>query len=88
MSAPIAFEVHSVGKRYAEVTALTDLSLQIGQGERVALVGSSGAGKTTLLYLLAGVIVPDQGIVRAYGHDMAALRSPRERAELVGIMHQ
>jgi ABC-type polysaccharide/polyol phosphate transport system ATPase subunit len=44
-----------------EVRALHDLNLQIGQGERVGIIGHNGAGKSTLLRLLAGIYTPTSG---------------------------
>ena len=50
-----------VSKAFGDVRALEDVSLTIGEGEIVGLVGSNGAGKTTLLRLLAGVYRPTGG---------------------------
>jgi phosphonate transport system ATP-binding protein len=47
--------------------ALSDITLSIGQGEQVALIGPSGAGKTTLLHTLAGAHRPDAGELSAFG---------------------
>lgn len=47
--------------------ALSDVTLSIGQGEQIALIGPSGAGKTTLLHTLAGAIEPDAGDFSAFG---------------------
>jgi phosphonate transport system ATP-binding protein len=49
--------------------ALTDMKLEIGQGEQVALIGPSGAGKTTLLHTLACAHQPNAGELRAFGVD-------------------
>ena len=49
------------------VTALTDINLEIRDGERIGLVGHNGAGKTTLLRVLAGVYPPTKGEVRVVG---------------------
>jgi nitrate/nitrite transport system ATP-binding protein len=54
--------------RRAEV--LEDITLEIEQGEFVAVVGYSGAGKTTLMSLLAGLIEPDSGSIKLKGKEM------------------
>ena len=56
--------VETVRKRYATVTALDGVSLEIGHGEIFALLGPNGAGKSTLLRMLAGIIPPDEGRIR------------------------
>lgn len=54
-----------------DVTAVRDVSLQIDQGQYVALVGKSGSGKSTLLNLLGGLDRPSSGQVRYRGQDLA-----------------
>ena len=49
---------------------LEDITLDIEQGEFVAVIGYSGAGKTTLMSLLAGLIKPDKGTIKLHGKDM------------------
>jgi ABC-type multidrug transport system ATPase subunit len=52
------------------VTVLNDITLSAEPGEIVALLGPNGAGKTTLLKILAGLVLPDAGRVRFFGHDV------------------
>ncbi len=77
-----------ISKIYPGVVALAPLSLEIRREERVAIVGPSGSGKTTLLHLLGGVIQPDQGRVVIDGRNMSSMASGREKASLVGMIHQ
>lgn len=60
-----------VAKQYpGDVTALTDVSMEIGEGELVYLAGPSGAGKSTLLKLIAGIERPSAGLLLVSGQDM------------------
>jgi putative ABC transport system ATP-binding protein len=72
-----AIQVSDVAKTYplsaGEVVAVDHLSLEIAQGEFVAVVGRSGSGKTTLLNLLAGIDRPTSGMVHAAGADLGSL---------------
>jgi putative ABC transport system ATP-binding protein len=85
----------SVSKVYdgagAQVTALANVSLEIRQGEFVALMGPSGCGKSTLLHLIAGVDVPTSGEVWVDRRDLTRL-SDRAlslfRRDRVGIVYQ
>jgi multiple sugar transport system ATP-binding protein len=52
-----------VSKRYRDVVAVRDLSIEIADGELLAVVGPSGCGKTTMLRLIAGLEVPDEGTI-------------------------
>ncbi|MCB1274094.1 MAG: sugar ABC transporter ATP-binding protein, partial [Leucobacter sp.] len=54
-------EIDGISKRYPGVTALSDVSMTIGQGEVLALAGENGSGKSTLMKILAGHIQPDDG---------------------------
>ncbi len=63
-------EVDSITTRYGAITALHDASLEVHQGELVALVGPNGAGKTTLLNTVAGLLRPATGSVRFDGNDI------------------
>ena len=72
MSVP-ALEFRDVTKRFGAVTAVTAVSLTFEPGTFVALVGASGSGKSTLLKTVNRLIVPDEGVVRFEGEDVASL---------------
>jgi multiple sugar transport system ATP-binding protein len=59
-----------VTKRFGDLTALDDLSLEIADGELMVLLGPTGAGKTTTLRLIAGLERPDAGHVTIGGRDI------------------
>ena len=64
-------EVTALAKRYGDVLALRDLTVNVGEGECLVLLGRNGAGKTTALRCMAGVLVPSAGSVRVDGLDAA-----------------
>jgi putative ABC transport system ATP-binding protein len=74
-----------------ELTIVSDVTLQIGAGETVALVGASGAGKSTLLAMLAGLDVPSTGQVWLDGQELTQLDEDARaalRANRVGFVFQ
>lgn len=72
------FAVHNVTYRYHEVTALDGLTLSIGQGQRIALLGANGSGKSTLLRVLDGLYFPDRGSVTFCGEPLTEERLREE----------
>ena len=66
-------QLADVTKRYAEVTAVDDLSFSVDEGEFLTLLGPSGSGKTTTLMLIAGFIAPDRGQVYLNDRDVTNL---------------
>lgn len=70
--------IRGVTKSFGEAVAVSDLDLEIKDGEFVVLLGPTGAGKTTTLRLIAGLDRPDNGTIRIAGHDATTL-SPAER---------
>ncbi|WP_271407822.1 ABC transporter ATP-binding protein [Pseudomonas sp. Q1-7] len=74
-----------------DLTILHDLSLSLGKGDSLAIVGSSGSGKSTLLGLLAGLDLPSAGEVQLAGRALSGLdedQRARVRAEHVGFVFQ
>ena len=65
-----SIELSGVSRAFGEVRAVTELSLQVADGEFLVLLGPSGAGKTTTLRLVAGLERPDAGRVRMDGRDI------------------
>lgn len=87
-TAPAALELDGVSVRYGPVEALTDVSIRIAAGERVAIVGRSGAGKSTIARLACGLASPAKGRVATLGVEMSALKGKelrmlRQRLHLV-----
>jgi putative ABC transport system ATP-binding protein len=81
----------ALGREAARVHILKDLSLHIGRGEAIGLVGPSGSGKSTLLMVMAGLERPDSGSVVIAGNDLGVLdedRLARFRGRNVGIVFQ
>ncbi len=73
------------------LTILQDVSLQVEQGESIALVGVSGAGKSTLMTLLAGLDTPSTGEIELLGQPLSQLDDDARaalRAESIGFVFQ
>ncbi|MEV4375940.1 ABC transporter ATP-binding protein [Streptosporangium sp. NPDC049644] len=76
-------KITGVSRRFGDVTALSDVSLEIRQGEFFALLGPSGCGKTTLLRILAGFESPDEGTVTLDGDDLLGRAAHRRPVNLM-----
>ena len=81
-------EMEGISKRFPGVVALDNVSLTVGTGEIVALIGENGAGKSTLMKILGGAISRDAGTVRIDGQPVE-IRTPREASALgIEFIHQ
>jgi branched-chain amino acid transport system ATP-binding protein len=69
----LLLDVQSVTKRFGGFSALTDVSLQVHEGERLGLIGPNGSGKTTLINCLAGVLGTDGGRIFFQGTEITTL---------------
>ncbi len=83
-----AFSLEGISKRFGEVTALDNVSLELHEGEVLGLIGQNGSGKSTIMKVMAGLHRPDTGIIRVGGKTVQ-LRSPLEAARAgIGLVHQ
>ena len=67
-------ELAHLSRRFGSTMAVANANLRIESGEMIGIIGRSGAGKSTLLRLINRMIEPTEGVIRADGHDITALR--------------
>ena len=80
-------QIDHLSKQYGSGTkALSDITLDIHEGEIIALLGPNGAGKTTLISIICGLVVPTGGTVRVGGHDIRT--DWRGARKLIGLVPQ
>jgi len=70
-STPAAVEMSGVSRTFGSVAAVADVSMSVGAGEIICLVGHSGCGKSTLLRMIAGVEPADAGRIALAGHEVS-----------------
>jgi len=78
-------EVEGLVCCYGKVVAVRELSIKVGQGELVSLIGANGAGKTTTLKALSGLLAPVAGRISFLGEDIT--RASARRILQLGIAH-
>jgi branched-chain amino acid transport system ATP-binding protein len=76
-------EVKDLSRRFGGLKAVEGLSLHVGKGEIVGLLGPNGSGKTTALNLISGLLTPDRGSVKLDGEEIA--RSPDYKVARLGV---
>jgi len=81
----VAIEARNVTKRFGDFVALDDVSVDVASGSLTALLGPSGSGKSTLLRVIAGLEMPERGVVFISGREATAL-APQKRG--VGFVFQ
>ena len=76
--------VEHLTKRYGDITAVDDLSFQIGEGRVYGFLGPNGAGKSTTMNIMTGCLSPTKGRVLIDGHDI--LEEPQQAKRLIGYL--
>ena len=77
-------EIEHLTKRYGALTAVSDLSLQIGSGQIYGFLGPNGAGKSTTLNIMTGCLSATEGHVRIGGYDI--FEEPKRAKRLIGYL--
>ncbi|HZJ64650.1 MAG TPA: ATP-binding cassette domain-containing protein [Kofleriaceae bacterium] len=83
----VVLGLRQVTKRYAGVTALSDVSIEIRAGEVHAILGENGAGKSTLMNVASGTVQPDGGAIVFEGQTVALTPTAAVRLG-IAIVHQ
>ncbi|MCR4757724.1 MAG: ABC transporter ATP-binding protein [Butyrivibrio sp.] len=84
----VAISLRGITKSFGDVTANSNVNLDVYKGEILSLIGENGSGKTTLMNMLAGIYYPDAGQIIINGKE-AVIRSPRDAFDLgIGMVHQ
>lgn len=78
---PLAIEARGLVKRFDDTLAVDGVDISVPQGAIYGILGPNGAGKTTTLRMLLGIIDPDEGVRRIFGHDR-----PHEIAKWIGYL--
>ena len=78
-------EIKDISVSYGVIPALTDVSLEVGAGEIVSIIGANGAGKSTLLRTISGLLRPDSGGIFLEDREITGL--PPHQIAAMGISH-
>lgn len=84
----IRLQLTGITKRFLNVTANDDVSLDVRRGEVLAILGENGAGKSTLMRIVSGMLLPDEGSITVDGK-VARIRKPADARRLgIGMVYQ
>jgi len=83
-----ALQLSGITKRFGSLVANDDISLDLGAGEVLALLGENGAGKSTLVSILFGHYVADAGAIQVFGQPLPPGNPKAALAAGIGMVHQ
>ncbi|MBI4937150.1 MAG: ABC transporter ATP-binding protein [Nitrosomonadales bacterium] len=83
-AAPVTLSAHNLSRRYGGREVIHNLSLELGRGEVLGLLGHNGAGKSTTLQMLTGALAPHSGEIAICGFDLA--RQPKQAKARIGFL--
>lgn len=81
-----AITIANLSKRFGDIIAVDNISLNVRQGEMFGIVGPDGAGKTTLMRMLCGILAPTSGNAAILGHDI--IKNPDAVKKEIGYLSQ
>jgi len=79
-----ALSIQGLAKRFGDVQAVSDVSVEVTEGELFGFLGPNGAGKTTTINMLTGLARPDAGSIRIAGIDCTG--NPKAAQHLIGVV--
>ena len=83
-----AVETENLSISWGEVNVLNQISFELNDGEKLAIVGPSGSGKSTILKILAGLILPTKGELKIFGEKQTYLRLDQNNPPDVRLVFQ
>jgi ribose transport system ATP-binding protein len=84
----VALSIRGIGKKYGQVTVLSDVNLDVRRGEVLALLGENGAGKSTVSSIIAGLVPPTTGTLVWQGQPYAPQSPADALLSGIGLIHQ
>ncbi len=82
----LALEIRDLRVAYGGIVAVKGISLDVGRGEIVTLIGANGAGKTSTLKSIVGLVPPISGTIRLFGRDLRGVPTHRIVADGVALV--